>query len=171
MLWAAQGFGAGRIRGGPGTVGSLAGLVWFFVLAWPENVWIFLAGCTATAAGSVWLCGAAEKILDQKDPASVVLDEIAAVPLCFASWICIVASAEGHWPPLEHFFSQANWLLIISLFAGFRLFDIVKPWPVRQIQSLPAGWGITADDLLAAAYVNLIFILGWLAIATFGGTV
>jgi phosphatidylglycerophosphatase A len=36
------------------------------------------------------------------------------------------------------------------------LFDIIKPWPVRQSQALPGGWGITVDDVLAAGYVNLV---------------
>jgi phosphatidylglycerophosphatase A len=44
---------------------------------------------------------------------------------------------------------------ISGLFAAFRLFDIWKPWPVRQSQALPGGWGVTVDDFLAAIYVAL----------------
>jgi phosphatidylglycerophosphatase A len=49
-------------------------------------------------------------------------------------------------------------MLVAGVFAAFRLFDILKPWPVRQSQVLPGGWGITIDDLLAAVYVNLLFL-------------
>jgi phosphatidylglycerophosphatase A len=45
------------------------------------------------------------------------------------------------------------------VFALFRFFDVLKPWPVRQSQSLPGGWGVTIDDVLAALYVNLAVLL------------
>ena len=50
-----------------------------------------------------------------------------------------------------------------DLFVLFRLFDIAKPWPIRGSQSLPGGWGVTVDDLLAAAYVNVIVLAVFLA--------
>ena len=99
---------------------------------------------------------AAEKALGEKDPGSVVLDEIIAVPLCFAAWVVSQLHATGQIPEPSYFFSGNNWLGIIGIFAAFRLFDIWKPWPVRQSQALPGGWGVTVDDLLAAIYVNLV---------------
>ena len=53
------------------------------------------------------------------------------------------------------------WRLVIGLgvFAAFRFFDATKPWPVRQSQALPGGWGITVDDVLAAIYVNALVLL------------
>jgi phosphatidylglycerophosphatase A len=42
---------------------------------------------------------------------------------------------------------------------AFRFFDVLKPWPVRQSQSLPGGWGVTMDDMLAAVYVNFLAAL------------
>jgi phosphatidylglycerophosphatase A len=56
-------------------------------------------------------------------------------------------------------FLKANWLLGLGIFLAFRLFDIWKPWPVRQSQMLPGGWGITVDDVLAAIFVCLIVLL------------
>src|SRR5215470_16396834 len=91
-LWIAQGFGVGRIPVAPGTFGSLVGLLWFALLLIPANLWLFIAGAIAGFVLSVWLCGEGEKILQQKDPGSVVLDEITAIPVCFLSWI-----SESFW--------------------------------------------------------------------------
>jgi len=67
--------------------------------------------------------------------------------------------ANGVMPEWRSFFSETTWhwsLLIVLL---FRLFDIAKPWPVGPSQTLPGGWGVTIDDLLAALYVNLVMLL------------
>lgn len=158
-LWMAQGFGVGRIPVAPGTFGSLVGLLWFALLLAPGNLWLFLAGVIAGAALSVWLCGEAERILNQKDPGSVVLDEIAAIPLCFAGWVGKVFWNAGAVPRVEDILGHHNWLAALGVIAAFRFFDILKPWPVRQSQSLPGGWGVTVDDLLAALYVNAVVLL------------
>ena len=117
-----------------------------------------ILGCLVGIAISIWSSARAERILRQKDPGSVIVDEIAALPLCFASWIAIEFSQNHAWPALELFFSGAGLWRTCGLFLGFRLFDIWKPWPVRSSQSLPGGWGVTVDDLLAAGYVNLCFL-------------
>ena len=54
-----------------------------------------------------------------------------------------------------------HWPLTLGVFALFRFFDVVKPWPVRQSQSLPGGWGVTVDDALAAVYVNLTVLAAY----------
>ena len=158
LLWIAEGFGVGRIPFGPGTFGSLLGLLWFACLLATRSVWLLLAGAIAGVALSVWLCGVAEKILKQTDPGSVVLDEIAAMPVCFFAWVGTLLWKRGSMPSLEDFFSGQNWLMTLGVFAAFRFFDVAKPWPVRQSQSLPGGWGITVDDVLAALYVNLVVV-------------
>ena len=154
ILWIAQGLGVGRIPFAPGTFGSLLGLVWFGALLWPGNLWLALGGMLAGMVLSVWLCGAAEKILNRTDPGSVVLDEIVAVPLCFAVWMGEYFRRHGVLPAPGFFLARDAWPLTVAVFAAFRLFDVVKPWPVRQSQRLPGGWGVTVDDLLAALYVN-----------------
>ncbi|HUD48873.1 MAG TPA: phosphatidylglycerophosphatase A [Candidatus Baltobacteraceae bacterium] len=155
-LWIAQGFGIGRIAVAPGTFGSLVGLGWLAVLlafrSWP----VFVLGNLAGIAVSVWLCGEGERILGRKDPGSVVLDEIVAIPLCFAGWLVVAALRQHSWPGPEYFW--AHWLSSIGVFALFRLFDVAKPWPVRQSQVLAGGWGVTIDDVLAAVYVNLVVL-------------
>lgn len=157
VLFVAQGFGVGRIPFAPGTFGSVVGLGWFALLLAPGNLWFFIGGTLLGLAASVWLCGAAEKILGQTDPGSVVWDEIAVIPVCFAGWVGLGFQSEGYMPPLAQFFAGENLLLTSAIFLAFRLFDVWKPWPVRQSQLLPGGWGVTMDDLLAAGYVNLCF--------------
>lgn len=157
-VFVAQGFGCGRLKTAPGTWGSLAGLLWFHsMVEAAESVSdFFFLGIAFNIPLSIWLCGKAEKALGERDPGSVVLDEIIAVPLCFSAWLMSVVNNTGRMPEAGYFFGGNNWLGVIGIFATFRLFDIWKPWPVRQSQSLPGGWGVTVDDLLAALYVNLV---------------
>lgn len=158
-LWIAQGFGAGRIPFAPGTFGSLVGLLWFAVLLLPGRFSVFVFGAFAGVAVSIWLTGEAEKILHAKDPGSVVLDEIIALPICFLTWLCILYVKTGTLPKPEDFFLAERWKLTAIIFISFRVFDIAKPWPVRQSQHLRGGWGVTMDDVLAAGYVNLVVFL------------
>jgi phosphatidylglycerophosphatase A len=156
LLCLAQGFWIGRIPVAPGTFGSLLGILWFALLIFAGSLWLYLAGVVAGFVISVWTCGAAEKILGEKDPPSVVLDEIVAMPVCFLPWVVHYSQRHQSMPALEEFFSARNWHFTLTAFILFRIFDILKPWPVRQSQKLPGGLGVTVDDLLAAAYVALI---------------
>jgi len=162
-LWIAQGFGVGRIPVAPGTFGSVVGVLWFGLLLMTGNLWLFAAGTIAAIALSVWLCGAAEKTLGQTDPGSVVLDEIAAMPVCFWGWVTILFWKNSEMPAFAHFFTARTWPLTLGVFAAFRFFDVAKPWPVYQSQSLHGGWGVTIDDVLAAVYVNLVVLLVYAA--------
>lgn len=161
-LWIAQGFGLGRIGVAPGTFGSLLGLGWFILLLATGHLWSMVLAAVLGLAGSVWLCGYGERSLGEKDPSSVVLDEITAMPLCFAVSICLHVSRTGALPAPTYYFSKSTWVLSAGTFVAFRLFDIWKPWPVRQSQRLSGGWGITVDDVLAAAYVNVVVLAVYL---------
>ncbi len=158
-LWVAQGFGVGRIPVAPGTFGSVVGVLWFGLLLLTGSMWLFVAGTIAAIALSVWLCGVAEKTLGQTDPGSVVLDEIAAIPVCFLGWVAVLVFKTGALPGVAQFFSAPTWPLTLGVFVAFRFFDVAKPWPVYQSQSLPGGWGVTIDDVLAAVYVNAVVLL------------
>jgi phosphatidylglycerophosphatase A len=155
LLWVAQGLGVGRMPFAPGTFGSFAGLLWFALLLLTGHLWLYVLGTIAGLALSVWLCGVGERLLGKRDPGSVVLDEIMAMPVCFLGWVGKLVSDTGSLPAPEFFFSARHWLPTLGVVAAFRFFDILKPWPVRQSQALHSGLGITADDVLAAAYVNL----------------
>jgi len=159
ILWLAQGFGIGRIPVAPGTFGTVVGLAWFALLLMVGNLGLYVVGCFVGLGLSVWLCGAGEKILKAKDPGSVVADEIAAIPICFLAWVIVQLRHTGVFPTPEYFFSKQHILPTLGVFAAFRLFDVWKPWPVRQSQSFPGGWGVTVDDALAAVYVNLVVVV------------
>ena len=162
-LFVAQGLGVGLIPFAPGTFGSFLGLVWFAMLVATGNFWAYLAGAIEGIAFSIWLCDDAEKILGETDPGSVVLDEVIAIPFCFMPWVASEWFAHGALLSVEFFFTGRALWLTLGLVVLFRVFDIWKPWPIRQIQRLPGGWGVTVDDLLAAVYVAIlsVVILRW----------
>jgi phosphatidylglycerophosphatase A len=128
----ASGFGAGKVPVAPGTFGSLVGVVYWFGLQHlrPSAYWMLTIVVIGVA---VWICGAAERIGQQKDPAWVVLDELAVMPVALAGL-------------------GGEWWWVLTGFALFRLFDITKPPPIRHLQLLPGGWGIVADDVTAAMF-------------------
>ncbi len=154
LVLAAQGFGVGRIRPAPGTWGSLLGVLWFLVLLWPRHLGVFTAGALTGLIASVWICGAAERILGRTDPPSVVLDELVAIPLCYAGWVGWVWLETGQVPAPAYFLRGSAVWLTLGIFLAFRAFDIAKPWPIGAAQRLRGGWGVTADDALAALAVN-----------------
>jgi len=158
VLWLARGFGVGRIPIAPGTFGSMVGVLWYALLLVPGNLWSYLSGALLGLALSVWLCGVAEKILGLTDPESVVLDEIAAMPVCFLPWVLSEWVRLKAMPPVAAFFTARTWMCTALIFVLFRVFDVLKPWPVRQSQNLPGGWGVTLDDFLAASYVALLSV-------------
>jgi phosphatidylglycerophosphatase A len=129
----ATGLGTGLAPVAPGTVGSLLGVGYWWFLANLHNPWLYW-GITVTAAGgAIWVAGEAAKLYGQEDPSCVVIDEIVALPVALALVVPV-------------------WWAVALGFVFFRLFDVWKPWPVRQSQSLPGGLGIVVDDVLAAGY-------------------
>lgn len=151
-MYLALGGGAGRMPKAPGTCGSLLGLLWMAVLySIPGFGWTLGIIGISILAG-VWVCSEAEKILKLRDPGCIVLDEILAVPIAGLGWMLGCRQSS------EAVFSLENcgWLLgAPAVFILFRFFDIAKPWPVNIAQSLPRGWGVMADDVLAAIYAGL----------------
>ncbi len=86
----------------------------------------------------------AEVAFGRKDPSSVVADETAGmcIPLMLIPGPALATFPSGP-------------LVLLLAFVLFRIFDIVKPWPCRQLQAIPAGWGILIDDLFAGVYALL----------------
>lgn len=93
----------------------------------------------------------------------MVVDEICAVPLCFAGWVIELWVKNGAMPEMQIFFVEGGWKWSLGIFLAFRVFDIAKPWPIRQSQQLWEGWGVTVDDVLAAVYVNAVVGIGFWA--------
>ena len=164
ILLVAQGLGTGLSPKVPGTVGTLLGLPLFILLLLPGNFGFFVGMLVFLAIASVYFCERAEVILNQRDPGSIVIDEIVAVPLCFAGWVSALYFSSGVMPEWSHFFSGQNAGWTAGGILLFRIFDIAKPWPVGPSQSMPKGWGVTMDDLLAALYVNIVVgLIAWIA--------
>ena len=161
QLWLAQGFGVGRLRKAPGTWGTLVGLLWTAALLWPRSGWIFCLGCAAGIGLSIWLCGAAERLLGRLDPGSVVLDEISAMPLCFAPWLVWRAWQGIPAPEVQEWAVMGHGAFALVGFLLFRLFDIWKPGLIGRAQDLPGGWGVTADDVLAALAAGGVLLVGF----------
>ena len=161
IVWVAEGFGVGRIPFAPGTWGSLLGIVWFVLLLLPSHMGIFVTGISLSVADSIWICGRAEAEMGRNDPPSLVLDEVVAMPLCFVFWVIGVWRSSGSFPGPGDFFSNAHLFPSAGVFLAFRLFDIWKPYPIRNAQAWPGGWGVVMDDLLAAALVNLLVAVIW----------
>jgi phosphatidylglycerophosphatase A len=157
-LLLAQGLGTGRVPIAPGTAGSVLGVAWFLLLVVPGIFWLYLAGMTVGVLASVRLCGRAEMLLGHKDPGSVVLDEIVAVPLSYLSWVVVAWLQHGECS-LRALAAAGSlpWLLIVG-FVAFRLFDALKPWPIRPLQQVQGGWGIVMDDLAAALCATAVLL-------------
>ncbi len=128
----ATGFGAGLSPVMPGTAGSLVGVLYWWLLD-RGNAWSYWLIFAAGIVFAVWCSGAAADAMHKQDPPSVVIDEIAVMPLA-------LAGLGHHW-----------WSLALG-FIWFRVFDIWKPPPIRQAQAFSGGIGIVLDDLLAAGY-------------------
>jgi phosphatidylglycerophosphatase A len=111
---------------------------------------------------SARICEHAERILGEKDPPSVVLDEIIAIPICFLGIFAFMEFAGPSQPTLTAILEIPNWgAWALATFALFRLFDIWKPGPIDTIQKLPNGWGVIMDDILAGAVVCIILTVAF----------
>jgi phosphatidylglycerophosphatase A len=139
----------------------VVGVLWFLLLVSVGSLTGFWIGLVAGLVLSVWTCGAAERWTGRKDPGSVVIDEIAAMPICFVPWLLLEQGRLGGMPPAMLFLGPQTWGMTLVLFALFRVFDIAKPWPIGASQSLPGGWGVTADDVLAAAAVAFLSLVAF----------
>jgi phosphatidylglycerophosphatase A len=144
-MLAATWFGVGRLPFLPGTWGSVAALPLWWLLAQAG-----LAGYGALvlglAVGAVPICGRAQKLLGRPDPPEIVLDEVVGQLLALAG----ASGSIGQ---------------IIGGVLLFRLFDIVKPFPIGWIDSRVAGGlGIVLDDVLAGvgAGISLVVLCQWL---------
>jgi phosphatidylglycerophosphatase A len=132
----AFGFGSGLARFAPGTMGTLVAVPFALLLKQLPG-FAYGAVLAALFLAGVWICGAASRALGRHDPGGIVWDEMVGYWLTVA----LLPPAWGWW---------------LAAFVLFRLFDILKPWPIRQAErSLGGGWGIMLDDVLAALYALL----------------
>jgi phosphatidylglycerophosphatase A len=132
-------FGAGYGKPGPGTWGSVAavllwaGVAWSFHPAPQTLLLVLLAGIALTLVLGIPASTIAARESGREDPGFVVVDEVAG------QWIALL-------------FCPFDWVHALIALVLFRLFDITKPFPARQLESLPGGWGIVFDDVAAGLY-------------------
>ncbi len=133
-VWVGTGFGLGLVAPfAPGTFGSLPGVILALaMLATGMPIWAQALLCAALTLLAVPVCGVAERTLKKKDDGRISADE----------WLLYPIAVIGL-PLLEH-----PWL-ILSTFLVIRVFDVLKLPPANQVQDLPGGWGIVADDFAA----------------------
>jgi phosphatidylglycerophosphatase A len=120
----------------PGTFGSAAGLVLFALMRsttsfpWGDA----LAIVTSFGIGT-WAAFAAERHFNRKDPGPIVIDEVLGMLITVA------------WLP-------ASPSVALAGFLWFRVFDVIKPFPARQLESAPGGYGVMLDDAMAGVYAH-----------------
>jgi len=128
-------FFLGRVPFAPGTAGSVGGILLYYAI---KNS-IILYGCVL---GIIFILGvwSARKICKQRhnpDPQEVVIDEVAGILVTF-------------------FLIPYHWVLVILGFILFRIFDIVKPWPIRHLEKIKHGYGVMLDDIVAGVFSNFL---------------
>jgi len=137
-------FGVGLFPVAPGTLASACAVLIYRLglhnLPWP--IYLLLLAVLFAAGGAAAAAYAAE--IGRPDPGRIVVDEVCG------QLLALTLFPDG-------------WAAVAVSFALFRVFDIIKPWPIRRLEKLPGGWGIMADDagagLAAAALGRLALLL------------
>jgi phosphatidylglycerophosphatase A len=136
ILFISQGVYAGKSPVAPGTAGTVVGV--FIYLGMKDLPPMhYAAACILVILIGMWAAGHAEIILGKTDSPSIVIDEIAG----FLTAMFMVPSGL---------------LFIVSGFVIFRVFDIMKPWPLKRLQELHGGPGVMLDDVGAGVYTNIV---------------
>lgn len=137
VMFLATGFYFGKMPFAPGTFGTLPGLLLCWAISGIPASAAIVVG-TMLLALAVWISNEAEKLLESKDPGSIVIDEMAGM---FVTLFGLAFS----------------WKTALAGFVIFRILDILKPFPVRQLErKLKGGVGIVADDVMAGLMGNII---------------
>lgn len=143
----AIGFGSGLLKPAPGTWGTLAGLM-LSILLWniTQSNLFFIFLTVISFIFGCYLCQKTSNDLGVHDDGRIVWDEIVAIFLMFT------------------FLPEYNWFTYILTFISFRIFDILKPYPIRYFdEKLESGLGIMVDDILAAIFALIsLYIIYWI---------
>jgi phosphatidylglycerophosphatase A len=136
ILFIAEGAYSGRFPFAPGTAGTIAAIPLYLVMMQLSPA-VYLSICGVIVGLGLWAAGQAETLLGKKDASSIVIDEIAGFLLSM-------------------FLVPPAWGYIVAGFLLFRVFDIIKPYPLRQLQDLHGGLGVMIDDIGAGIYTNAV---------------
>ncbi|MCD8388366.1 MAG: phosphatidylglycerophosphatase A [Bacteroidales bacterium] len=143
----ATSFGFGFLPYAPGTWGSIFGIIlWLPLYLWchqPLIFWVTLAATVVYFIAGTWASNKAEEVWGH-DPVVACADETVG------QWISLL--------PLSGVAVSPWWLIVVSL-CLFRFFDIYKPLGIREMEKLPGGYGMMADDVLAGIYSAIILVI------------
>jgi phosphatidylglycerophosphatase A len=128
-------FGVGYAPVAPGTFGSAAGLLLWWLL--PSSTAVQAAAIVAIFAIGSWGGNVAERHFGRTDPGQVVVDEVMGMLITL-------------------FLNPVGWMGAVAGFLLFRVFDVIKPYPANRFERLHGGIGVMADDAMAAVYANLV---------------
>ncbi len=137
ILFFATGFGVGFSPIVPGTMGTLVAIPIYYFLSSILFSPIYELTLFAFFFFSIWIAGRAEIYWEKKDDRRIVIDEIMGFLVTML------------WIPKTPFFIVAGFIL-------FRLFDILKPFPIRRLERVKSGFGVVLDDVLAGVYTNIV---------------
>jgi phosphatidylglycerophosphatase A len=140
----AFGFGSGTLPFAPGTFGTLMAIPFYLAMQSLSHLSYFILLIFITV-GSMWLCDTVSKEIEVHDHPGMCLDEIVGY--------------------LVTMFAAPSGLLWVMLgFILFRIFDILKPWPIRFMdEKIKGGFGMVIDDVMAGIYSLIILrILSWM---------
>lgn len=147
----AFGFGTGLAPKAPGTVGTLVGIP-FALLLMPLGVISYLVITAFMFLVGIWICDRSSNLLGVHDHGGIVWDEIVGYLVTFAP--IVIWPNEVGWDKLP------LWGWVVVAFFWFRVFDILKPWPIKLLDKhVGGGFGIMVDDLLAGVFAAAIFML------------
>jgi phosphatidylglycerophosphatase A len=142
--------GVGYLPVAPGTFGSAAGLLLWWLL--PSSPAVQAGAIVALFAVGSWSGSVAERHFGRTDPGQVVIDEVMGMIITL-------------------FLNPVGWMGALGAFLLFRVADIIKPFPANRLESLHGGVGVMADDGMAAVYANLALrACLWLSAALAIGT-
>jgi phosphatidylglycerophosphatase A len=128
-------FGVGYAPIAPGTFGSAAGLLLWWLL--PASPSIQAAAIVVIFVAGSWGGSVAERHFGRTDPGQVVADEVMGMLITL-------------------FLNPVGWIGALAGFLLFRVFDVIKPYPANRLEQLHGGIGVMADDAMAAVYANLV---------------
>ncbi len=137
IIFLATGFYSGKAPFAPGTFGTGVGLIFCFILS-KANTLLMAFSCFFVIFLSIIIAGKAESLLEIQDPGEIVIDEIAGIIITLAG-------------------IPFTFLSVTVGFFLFRFLDILKPFPIRNIEKkLSGGVGIVMDDIVAGVMANIV---------------